>query len=259
MLHVDFMHSDLLGVGGWLLATALYEMAVEGAFGHFLGQWKVRLNIALFHAYQRFDDYCKQNGIMHSQTTFSVNLLSMSSNQDWPSFKGKAHNVAVALDWLAVFVKQRPSANNYGKMRDTALRAHKRYHEVMHAAGPRFTQAEARSFFKHGMLFLQAYSLLARHAQNHGVPHWCIKPKHHHLWHGFEQARLTGHNPKSFWLFKHEDFVGIATRIGRLAHPASISRSTLLHWSMKADASKPVKRKPQCQTRHRRRIKRRNH
>ena len=26
MLHVDFMHSDLLGVGGWLLATALYEM-----------------------------------------------------------------------------------------------------------------------------------------------------------------------------------------------------------------------------------------
>ena len=108
---------------------------------------------------------------------------------------------------------------------------------------------------------LQAYSLLARHAQNQGVPHWCIKPKHHHLWHGFEQARLAGHTPKSFWLFKHEDFVGIATRIGRLAHPASISLPTLLswvlHWSMKADASKPVKRKlTTAPTRNRRRIKR---
>ena len=128
-------------------------MAVEGAFGHFRGRWKVRLNIALFHAYQRFNDYCKQNGIMHSQKTCSLNLLSLSCNQDWPSFKGKAHNVGIALDWLAVFVKQRPSANNYGKMRDTALLAHKRYHEVMHAAGELFTQAEAMSFFSHGMLF----------------------------------------------------------------------------------------------------------
>ncbi len=35
MLLVDFMHSDMLGVGGWLLANALLDMAKVGRVGDF--------------------------------------------------------------------------------------------------------------------------------------------------------------------------------------------------------------------------------
>ena len=44
MLHVDIMHSDMLGVGGWLVANTLLEMAKVGRFlGDFVGNQKSRL------------------------------------------------------------------------------------------------------------------------------------------------------------------------------------------------------------------------
>ena len=79
---------------------------------------------------------------------------------------------------------------------------------------------------------LRCYSLLARDAQTQRVKRWQLKPKHHHLWHGFRHARISLRNPKHFWLFKHEDFVGRMTRIGRLVHPSSLSRRVLQAWSV---------------------------
>ncbi len=236
MLLVDFMHSDLQGVGCWLLANALLEMAEEGRFGLHAGPWKTRLSKALSVAYRSFAAFCKGHFLDHSQKRFKPALLSMSSQADWPEFRGKAHNCLVVLTWLAALVRENPSPDNRGKLRGACLLAHHRYHEVMRTAGPHFTVRQAGQFHEAGLMMLRSFSLLSRTAHLHHRARWQLKPKHHHLWHGFHHAKESRTNPRSHWLFKHEDFIGLAAALGKHIHPASLSRQLLrtwaLHWAM---------------------------
>jgi len=90
---VDFMHSDLQGVGQWLLGNSLYIFAQQGRFGRFAGQWKIRINLALSHAYQAFKKHCADIGKHCRAKKFTVNMLGMTSDQCWPEFKGKAESI----------------------------------------------------------------------------------------------------------------------------------------------------------------------
>ena len=65
MLLVDFMHSDLQGVGVWLLANALVEMVEEGKFGYSFGPWKLKMLRGLAVAFRKFLRYTHVNGIRH--------------------------------------------------------------------------------------------------------------------------------------------------------------------------------------------------
>jgi hypothetical protein len=224
--------SILAGVGGWLLANALTEFAEAGRFGVFAGEWKVRRNLALAHAYKMFREHCSAKGIEHRVKRFNVTMLSMTSNQCWPDFKGKAHDTLVAVNWLAAWVLEHPCEDPRQKLIDTALLAHMRYHGIMREATETFTERQAQRFHHNGLVMLRAYALLAKDAYNRQRPRFQLKPKHHHLWHGFYHARLTLLNPRSHWLFKHEDYVGICTKVSRLIHPSSLSRRVLESFSI---------------------------
>ena len=131
----------------------------------------------------------------------------MASSSEWPELKGKAHNCFVVLTWLSSWVKQRASVSNHHKLVDTCLLAHGHYHKIMRAAGPKFTIEQGRSFHEAGLVMLRSYTLLSKMAHLDKAARWQVKPKHHHLWHGFESAKQTLANPRSHWLFKHEDLV----------------------------------------------------
>ena len=232
MLLVDFMHSDMLGVGGWLLANALLDMAKAGRFGDYVGNQKSRLEQALSTAYGLFVKFAKDNGITHSQKLFTLSLLGVASSMAWPEFKGKAHNCSVVLRWMAAFVREHPSPDRHGKVVDACLIAHWQYHRVMRDAGRQFTKRQARRFYVAGLLMLRCYSLLSRAAHLRRQARWQMKPKHHHLWHAFRHALDSRLNPRSHWLYKHEDFMGIASAIGVHIHPSSLSRELLAVWSL---------------------------
>ena len=167
---------------------------------------------------------------MGSRTRLNNNVLGMQSSRDWPTYKGKAHDCMVLLEWLADFVRKNPSVGNYGKTRDTMLLAHAEYHRIMRGAGQFFSVEERNRFYDAGLTFLRCYTLLSRNAHLHGNPRFQLKPKHHALFHGFLYAKTYGMNPRSHWLFKHEDCVGLATSIGRVLHPATLSRGFLDCW-----------------------------
>ena len=86
-----------------------------------------------------------------------------------------------------------------------------------------FSANMARRFHAAGLLMLRGYALLSRGAHLAGQARWQLKPQHHNLWHGFNFALRSRRNPRSYWLFRHEDFVGMAARIGRNIQPASLS------------------------------------
>ena len=232
MLLVDFMHSDLQGFGAWILANALFQMAEEGMFGIFAGPRDTRFKHALAQAYKLFIDYCRVHAIEHSQKLFNLTLIGMgTSDQQWPEFKGKAHNCLSVLTWLSSFVQENPSTTRIGKVRDALLIAHNNYHDIMREAANVFTDRQAQAFYNAGLMALHCYSVLSSDAHNKLIARWQLKPKHHHLYHGFMFARLTLKNPRAHWLFKHEDFVGEMCRVGSQSHPSTISQNVLNIWS----------------------------
>ena len=232
MLLVDFMHSDLLGVGGWLLANAMLDLATTGRFGTFAGPRKEKMEQALLSAYNLFVRFTKDHNITHSQKQFKLSILGAGTSTAWPEFKGKAHNCSVVLRWMSAFVTANPGPDRHGKLVDVCLMAHGRYHQVMRDAGRQFTASQAREFHDAGLLMLRSYSLLSRSAHLRRQARWQMKPKHHHLWHAFRQVLDSCTNPRSHWLFKHEDFMGLAAAIGVHIHPSSLSRELLATWSL---------------------------
>ena len=170
----------------------------------------------------------------------------MASDNNWPDFKSKAHNTLVSLQWLYDWTLRNPSTlGNYYKLIDTAVVSHGQYHAIMKRAGQSFSNSESDQFYTSGMMMLRSYSLLSRAAHIDKKARWQIKPKHHHLFHGFLHARKTRRNPRGFWLFRHEDFVGRTTAKGKHIHPSSLSKTLLQVWrlevGMKVSAGRNAK------------------
>ena len=95
------------------------------------------------------------------------------------------------------------------------------------------TQAEAKAFKDNCMVALLSYEALAREAKELGLPRWQLRPKHHAIDEVAREATVTLRNPRSIWSLKHEDFMGIVSRLGKHCHPASISREVLWRWRLR--------------------------
>ena len=66
MLMVDFMHTDL---SLWIAANMLIELCEENVFGCFRrGRWKQRIDLTLRAAWRQFRTWCKDHGIVQSQS-----------------------------------------------------------------------------------------------------------------------------------------------------------------------------------------------
>ena len=64
--------------------------------------------------------------------------------------------------------------------------------------------------------FLLLYSSLNKQAESRGVGLWRIKPKFHLMQELFETQTPRQGNPRHFWAYKDESFVGL---IATIAHP----------------------------------------
>ena len=64
-----------------------------------------------------------------------------------------------------------------------------------------------------GALFLGGYQHLSMEACLAGVPRWNVVPKFHYFAHMIDELHDRGMNPRCFWCFGDEDFVGRVARI----------------------------------------------
>ena len=86
----DWMHCSPLGVQHKACGACLVELCVEGRFGNYRGEWKVRVGIALKRAYEEFVQWCHGQGSTHSQQQFAPASCSVAEGADCvPHLKGK--------------------------------------------------------------------------------------------------------------------------------------------------------------------------
>ena len=232
MLMVDFMHSDL---GCWISGNTLVELVASGRFGYLnIQAWTRRHELALRAAWIQFRAWAKANKVSHSVPCFNPARLSMASVHDWPELKGKSHNIMMVTVWLWDVVRpDLPNGDVHDKLRGTVLQAYVRIRNIITHAGLWLTADEAQELLDAGKLMLNSYKLLSWDAAPDSSPRWPLKPKHHHIDEGIRNAFKTRRNPRTHWLFKHEDFVGKEAKLVAKSHTATCGRRALERWVLR--------------------------
>ena len=100
MVKPDFMHVLHLGILLWAIGSCLVTLLENGFFGNFPGNRNQRFRLQLQEAFVRFKKYCRDRSIVHSQSCFTVGMLSCDKASSWPEFKGKAANSRHVTQWL---------------------------------------------------------------------------------------------------------------------------------------------------------------
>ena len=160
-----------------------------------------------------------------SHGKFTVDGLNWKASV-YPELRSKAHNCRVILAWLAEVCR-----TVVGAPRDR-LRARAFFHlaAFCHMVDLQPVQLDpvvAREMADHGSQFLACYYALARDALTAGELLYAVKPKLHQFEHLCDGIRAELKNPRFFWNYGGEDFLGRIVTIARMCHRATVASRCL--------------------------------
>jgi len=206
----DWMHTSALGIEPRANGAALMEMATEGRWGRFRGEFKVRYGIALKRAWNEFKDYCKAHGLEQKQPQFTTVTLGMADGaQSLPELKAKARNCMRVTQWLASLTRNDRS-DTHSRNRSRVLWALASLNDTFLEAGLWLSDAEAATVERSGRILLGAWARLRADAE--GTKYWGTIPKHHAAMHVLADVDASRRNPASYWCFSGEHIMGVSRR-----------------------------------------------
>ena len=226
MVRVDFEHCDHLGVAQWLVAESMLLLCeIESAPG---GKKEDRFNRLLRSLHEDFKDWCGGAQVSSSQPVFTY--LKLVSD-DFPGFKGKAHNTYLVGRWLC-----EEKADIIGArvpLLALCLKSWLSCQTVLKGAGEVLTGQEADMLLNSAEAFLKAWTLLSIRACEAKQKRFCLKPKHHAWHHGVRRAHKSLRNPRTHWLYRHEGFAGQIGRLALRCHVTTASRRVIERWLLR--------------------------
>ena len=205
----DWLHVSPLGFQHKSAGNCLVELALEGKFGVFGGDWRVRMGIAFKRAYADFCRWCSGRRLRHSQQQFTCATLSVASGAtDLPHLKGKAHNLMCVSKWLADLVAD-DSASPRRRARSRVMWAIACLDTLFATSGQWLDDAEIEQLQVARRVFFPSWRFLAEHGDD-GT--WQRLPKHHAAMHMLDDAVRTRRNPAGFWCFAGEHLMGLCKK-----------------------------------------------
>ena len=149
-----------------------------------------------------------------------------------PAFKVKAHNCLVLARWLESRCSHSAESSEYSKLRWQTLWAWVEWFEVCStAADPDFlSPGELKRLDTTITIMLHGSKVLGRINATNSVARWKLRPKLHHFLHINKDAQTSGRNPRAWWTFKDEEFMGKLARIACAVHAVSLCNRSLERW-----------------------------
>ena len=89
------------------------------------------------------------------------------------------------------------------------------------------TDEQVRQLRYSGRVYLDGYAWLAREAHDLHVTHWLWRPKHHQFEHLLDELLVCAENPRFYWNYADEDFIGHIVKTSRATHPWTRCTRTL--------------------------------
>ena len=239
---LDWMHNNWLGASPIAAGGALLELIHIGCFGSCEGKRIVRLQVLLKRAWLDFCEWCRSEGLAHSQQCFTPATLSSSKVNDWALLKGKAHNASVVCKWLASFTSRREQTGTM-RLMSHVFRCLSEADRVF-SAGPFWLD-------DHHALILQqckdtlfpAWKALAMDAASRGLARWNAIPKLHMMEHQLDEAISTRRNPGGYWNMGDEHVMGVAKKAAGRSFVPRLGRRILFNmvarWGLELERSSP--------------------
>ena len=207
----DWMHTSPLGMEPVAAGSALKELALEGRWGLFRGEWKVRIGVALKRAWEEFRAYCDQFGLQHTQPQFTAATLSVAQGQEYrPELKAKAANQMKVTQWLASITRD-DTADAHRRNRSRVLWSLASLNDLFATAPYWLSDGEAARVDAARRTLFGAWRRLYTEAGGDGSM-WPILPKHHAAMHVLHDVVLTKRNPGGYWCFSGEHIMGVSRR-----------------------------------------------
>ena len=218
-LHVLFSKGILAHMLGSVLHTLCFPQK-----GRQIVPPKQRLGIIFSRVQEIYHDTNPASRITNLHLSMFMDENSHWQQGSWPFLKTKASETKHLLPCLAVISAEVSDGSEVDERRTAALVAIHNYVRLMDTAGIVPTVAEGEAFETLCYEFLGHYQWLHNWAQGHDRPEYHITSKFHMFVHMSQNAKYL--NPRFFWCFKAEDYVG---RISTIAHSVSMGvRSTLI-------------------------------
>lgn len=232
-IYDDLQHDDLLGVRLSLCGAGLAMFARECVWRPDLGNrgsWKERLDRQLKHGYQRFQEYCRANGLQHSATEFNHLSLSLHKKTDWAVLKSKAHNCAVISQWLCQEAMLQTHRGERWDVLATTLHGFAEIFRHCCLAVVRFSDAEVAAFSTARKQAMEGFHWLALDASN--IPTFLFKvtPKLHKMDHSLRRSIATRLNPGTHWAMSSEDWIGYMSHLGNSCHSRTMHQRLVQRW-----------------------------
>ena len=231
MIVFDWMHAFLLGVAQFVCGNAIVQHMENRRFGHFRGAARVAQTLMLRIAWARFNKFCAQHAVNHSQPMFTTGSVGLNeSGPKWPLLKAKAGNTGCVLRWLDSVERGIAGATEHICLRRNVVCSLNHAHQLLLRSNMFFADGSEKEFHDHISLALLSYEILSREAAEMRLPRWQLKPKHHAIDEMASASLRTKRNPRSQWCMKGEDFMGVSSRLSSRSHPSTVSFDALERW-----------------------------
>ena len=229
----EAMHAGPLGCLMDIVASALVSMCFADIFGDFPTAtiWQEKLQLQLNDAFAEFSAWADSSGQDHTIRRFGRAAFSMKTLSSWPMWKGKAHNCLVFTRWLENKLFQVKDSLALGTLQWHLLWGWTEWFCVCMEGDPDFLEpAEILRLDKATRLMILGHKRLANACEAASVWRYKTRPKIHIFYHLLVDVKETRRNPRAWWSFKEEEFMGRVAKIASEVHAVTLSNRTLERW-----------------------------
>ena len=226
---LDWMHNNWLGVTPIAAAAALSELIDCVAFGSCEGKRNIRLAVCLKRAWLNFCEWCRSEGLAHSQQCFTPASISSTSANDWPLLKCKAHNASVVCKWLASFTSTQDQTRKTNRLMSRVFWCLSETDRVFSAGPYWLDDHHARLLQECRDTLFPAWKALAMDASRRGLARWHAIPKHHMMEHTYDEAIATRRNPGGYWNMPDESMMGNSKKAAGRSFQPRLGRRILFN------------------------------
>jgi len=234
LARTDIMHNLFAGSGNKFVGSALVELVQEGRFGGIPGRgysWARALKVA----WLKFKRFCRKHGLTTSQPVFTRARLNYETNLSAPSIKAKAFDTRVLIAWCSELCIEAALTDDslHAQMRASTAWGIAEFCRIIELSGRHMTPTEVAAAREAGQTFLQCFGWLAREAIDAKKSTWPLKPKMHQFDHLLDDLVMDMLNPRFWWNFGNEDFLGTLKRIAQKCARKTLAESVLRRYLIK--------------------------
>ena len=164
--------------------------------------------------------------ILNTSTSFSLRMFCDpdAPKSEYPDLKkavkaAHVRSLVPIINKLAHEYDNKTPKTDHDRKRRLCTSALAHFYEVVDSCEIRPTRAQSNTLLECANAFLVSYSQLASDAMESGRKVWSVVNKFHFFYHLAQQCVWC--DPKLFWTFQFEDFVGRISKVGHSCLPGT--------------------------------------